>query len=293
MSMLSKAIMAPRDLLRDTRQAQRICLLFDRVLIWPLDRIQVDKDEAERTEAELDFLREHGVVLKVGHHFPPLFSFGSADGTSWSPNDVTSKNCDIVLPFAALTASNAVAAAFDYECDRVVYGIAKQLTYGKAPVSAYAMPKNMADGNPSVPVALRVTLSNIPMPAENMPWEDFLQFRANPDTSARLRALRLWLQKRGTEVESESTLQDELETLLHDYRAHMNVQKIKHGDSVISTIVTATADVISHLTSFNFGSALKSVLDLRQHNIALTEAELKAPGREVSFIAKAQDFLRN
>lgn len=174
----------------------------------------------------------------------------------------------------------------------MVYGIAKQLMCNDAPVIAHATPKNIVSENHEMPVALQVTLKGIPLPAENMPWEDFLQFRSDSENSARLRALRLWLQKRGTALENERIMQEELEALLHDYRTYMNIQKIKYGDGLISTLVTTTAEVIAHSASLNFGLALKSILDIRKQNIALTEAELKAPGREVSYIARAQDWLR-
>lgn len=180
---------------------------------------------------------------------------------------------------------------FEHEADRVVYGIARQLMCDDTPVIAHAKPKNIVSENCDMPVALQVTLKGIPLPAENMPWDDFLQFRSDPENSARLRALRLWLQKRGTTIENEKIMQEELEALLHDYRTYMKIQKIKYGDGLISTLVTTTAEVIAHSASLNFGLALKSILDIRKQNIALTEAELNAPGREVSYIARAQDWL--
>lgn len=289
--MLSRAIIAPRDLIRDTPEAQRIALLFDHILVWQIDRKDVGKDEAARTENELTYLREQGLALKVGFDIPPIISFQSADGTSWSPFDFASKDCDLVLPFHAVGSHTAKEYEFEHEADRVVYGVARQLMYNDTPVIAHAKPKNLVTDNQEMPVALEVTLKGIPLPAENMPWDDFLQFRNDPENSARLRALRLWLQRRGTSIESERFMQEELEALLHDYRTYMKIQKIKYGDGIISTLVTSTAAVVSHTASLNFGLALKSILDIRTQNIALTEAELKAPGREVSYIARAQDWL--
>lgn len=289
--MLSRAIMAPRDLLLDTAEAQRMALFFDHILIWPLDRIDLQKEESARINAELEYLRESGVVLKCGFHMPPIISFQSADGQSWSPFDMASENCDIVLPFQLVTGVPKESEN-EAHADRIVRHISSQLVYNEAPVLAHLKPVHLAQsGLPNNTVEL--VLKNVPLPPENMPWEDFVQFRKEEENIAKLRSLRIWLQKQASSKESASAMQEELEALLYEYQKYMEIQHKKYSEGIVSTLIASSCEIIGHLLALNPGSALKALFDVRAHSVALTEAEMSAPGREVSYIASARKLVKS
>lgn len=97
--MLSRAIMVPRDLILDTAEVQRMALFFDHILVYGLEREKFSKEQQERFQSDLSYLREHGVALKCGLHIPPIISFQNEKGESWSPFEEFSKDCDVVFPF--------------------------------------------------------------------------------------------------------------------------------------------------------------------------------------------------
>ncbi len=43
MPSLSKSIIIPRDLIADTQQVQQLSLFFEDIIVWPLDRRELDK----------------------------------------------------------------------------------------------------------------------------------------------------------------------------------------------------------------------------------------------------------
>lgn len=287
--MLSKAIMAPRDLLLDTAKVQRLALFFEHILIWKLDRGELSREDAERLNSDVEYLRSQKLVMQCGYEVPPIISFGLEDGGSWSPFDVTSKNCDLLFP-TDLVWNIPKKVSSEAEADHVVRHLSSYLVYDGAPVLAHIEPSNISQAGMS-PTAIEIVLKNVPVPPENMPWDDFLQFRKEEENIAKLRALRLWMRKQATSPEDLKVLQEELESLLYDYQKYMDIQHRKYGCGVVSTLIAATPEVISHLMQLNIGSALKAVLDMRAHGIALTEAEMSAPGREVSYIARARKFV--
>ncbi|WP_296670787.1 hypothetical protein [Sulfuricaulis sp.] len=290
--------MATRDLIRDTAEAQRLALFFDHILIWPLDRHNLkftaaDKEEYQSLAAEIDYLSKKEVVVRVGTDGPRFIELKpAADGNSWNPfAALWPENCDLVLPFQILEGLHNPNELDDEEtANTIIRNLSGRLRYKDAPVTAHVKTRHLptSEGPPST---LEVCLKKVPLPPENMPWEDFLQFRNDEENVQRLLALRHWIQKQASSSEPASLIQEELESLLHDYQKYMDLQHKKHGEGIISTVMVASSEALAHLLDLKIGSALKAIFDLRAHSIALTEAEMTAPGREVSYIVKAREFI--
>jgi hypothetical protein len=64
---------------------------------------------------------------------------------------------------------------------------------------------------------------------------------------------------------------------------------MKHHNGVLRTLVTVPLDIAEQLAQLRFKAAFEALLVLQQRRLALTEAELKAPGRDVAYIVRAQD----
>ncbi len=282
--------MAPRDLILDTVEAQKIALFFDHILVYGLEREKFTPEQQAQFDNDLSYLREQGIALKCGLKIPPIIGFQNADGKSWSPVDEFSKDCDLVFPFQMMGTGVAKEAENEAHADRIVRHYSSQIMYNDTPVVAHATPVNL-DNNEKEPNSIELVLKKVPLPPTNLPWEDFVQFRKDEENMAKLRALRLWLQKRSTSEDSARIIQEELEHLLYEYKKYMEIQHKKYSEGVLSTLITSTPEIAGHLVTLNFGSALKTLFAVMGHSVALTSAELSAPGREVSYIAKTQEFV--
>ena len=280
--------MAPMDLVLNTPEAQRMALFFDHILIWGLSREKFNKEQNEQYLADISYLREHGIAIKCGLDFPNIFSFGTSDGKSWSPFEEMKKDCDLLLPFQMGTGVPKEAEN-EAHADKLVRHLSSQLIYNEQPVVAHANPRNLSTNN-QVDNALEITIKNIPMPPENIPWDDLIQFRKEEENIAKLRALRLWLQQRSSSEQTPREMQEELEHLLYEYKKYMVIQHKKFGQGVISALISSTPEVVANIATLNLGNAVKAIFDIKGRHINLSEAELTAPGREVSYIAKAQQF---
>lgn len=69
---------------------------------------------------------------------------------------------------------------------------------------------------------LEVVLKSIPIPDDQTPWEDIIEFRNDPESMKRLRRLRMWVRKFAKDTTSTSLaeMKDEIEVLLDEYEEH-------------------------------------------------------------------------
>ena len=180
--------------------------------------------------------------------------------------------------------SNSEGADTDTNADRIVRHVASLLQYDGAPIAAHVPPDRVLGASTGLP-ALQVTLNHIPLPPANIPWEDLIQFRNETELRQHLSRLRVWVQERALSGAPSTQVEDELVALLHDYRQYMQLQHRKFGEGALSTVVLALADAVEQSLNFKPGTALRTMLDIRARRIALEEAELTAPGREVAYVA--------
>ena len=174
----------------------------------------------------------------------------------------------------------------------IVRAISSVLAYENAPVSAHGDFTDLTT-HAQLDLATQIILKSFPTPPEGMPWQDLLAFRNDPETKSHLRRLRIWLRQRASEsARTPAEWKDEIEELVHQYRSYMKVQHRKFGETTLSTILVAGAEVLKNAASPNFGEAIKNIFEIRTRRLDLTEAELAAPGRELAFITKAQEWAR-
>lgn len=286
MQLLSESIMVPQDLFLDTKQVQHLSLLFKHILVWPLDRNEPKEGGSELYNADINFLRNEGIVARCGIDMP--ISFGFSDGSTRNP---IIENSDILIPLR-MTGKVPDQLESMSHADKIIRHISSQLVLNDAPVTAH-IPEQLLASSTKYQPCVELTLNNVPLPPDNMPWQDFVQFRNEEENISLLRDLRIWLHKQATTEVHPRVIQEELESLLEKYRKYMALQHKKYGNGVISTIMVAASEAATSLASLKPSDALKAIFGVKSRSIALAESELSAPGREISYIARAQDFVNN
>lgn len=137
--------------------------------------------------------------------------------------------------------------------------------------------------------ALRVVVENFPVPHDKVPFEEILQLRSEKDLMQKRAPLRNWCRKLAGL--SESAVRDELASQLADYEAYMRIQKVKFGTQALEMVVTTPAGVLEDILKLRFENLVSRIFKIGEKRVALAEAELKAPSRELAFIVEARDRL--
>jgi hypothetical protein len=148
----------------------------------------------------------------------------------------------------------------------------------------------------SVGDVVEITFKALPVPEENTPWEDIVNFRKEPEAQKKFLALRNWINEVARMKLSPNEVTDKLEALISEYREYMERHKIKTRFDTLKTIVVTETGFITSgwLTGLGalpgiIGMVVTPLYSIKQGRIALLEKELEAPGREIAYIVKAKE----
>ena len=307
---------------------KRDALLFDQIGVPLLDRAMGELDAA--TAAELEWLVERDIVIPVEFHpdgseqAKDCATFGTAAVVALDAvkqfsglADLGFSKFDVILrrDFPRIEGTDedrCLAIAHDLAVGELEAGardpgrlntvhhrlvragtqrVLRTISHQLKSREVDAVPMLVdADGGVSAqdPAAtvLDVVIDNFPEPDDSTSWEAILDFRADEDARRTVIGLRHWMGKIAKKPLTPTEMQLEIEHLLQQYRDHMNV----HG---ISTRRSTLAKVVTALAKWNLGDAITELaFAIFQRKTSVLQAELTAPGRELAYLAKAQDHFK-
>lgn len=153
---------------------------------------------------------------------------------------------------------------------------------------------NLSDFSaPNMSDVIKVVVGALPLPVQSTTWEQIVEFKKDDDAQRALRRLWRWMNQVTRRATSQHEISDELHELLDGYEEHMRLHRLKTTRGKLEAVVTAAADIIDDIARLHFGRAARALFALTHQRVELLEAEQKAPGRSVAFIAKAQAALGN
>jgi hypothetical protein len=136
----------------------------------------------------------------------------------------------------------------------------------------------------------QIVLSKLPLPNNETPWEQIIDYRNDPENQKNLLNLRRWIRKTSTEDSfSALEIEEELEWLMNEFQNHMNFHKMKANTEILEVMVKAPFEIIESLVRLKFSKISEPLFALKKRQINFLEAELNAPGREMSYIIKTRD----
>ena len=150
-------------------------------------------------------------------------------------------------------------------------------------------PTTILDGaihdNRQQQAVLEVVFKRFPVPTTETPIQEILSFRSDEKAVASRKRLQRWVREVASKEKRPREIEDELDELLASYTEHMKFHKMKLGFGTFSSFISTSLGVLENAIRLKFKDAFD--LALRSHNLALTEAEMKAPGRKVAYLAQA------
>jgi hypothetical protein len=130
---------------------------------------------------------------------------------------------------------------------------------------------------------IKVTVKNLPLPADDVPLHDILDFRKERESQDKLKQLRRWIKKTAIPDIPTRELEKEIDWLIQSYSQYMRIQGFKFKSSVVETVLTLTLGLAEDLVKMRLENLVGRFFAIGQENAKLSEAELSAPGREVSY----------
>ena len=269
---------------------KRYLLLYDLIAFPSLDKALEDfrgkGDEAARCADEYEWLRDKGVI----------------DTAPWPHTAADLRNDDVAKDiFDALELSNIDDRSrtnLDTKrniSDHFVRAIAAHL---RASGKTHTFPlletqawneRFTTDRRGQV---IQLVIKGFPDIDDTIPFEDVLQLRSESEFLARRDAMRVWIRKAAEGKASLTDLEEELIYLLNQYETYMSAVSIRYSLNSIGSILKFSAALSSQIATLRLKEAIDTVFSLAATPASLIEAELKAPGREVSYLSYLSNSLR-
>jgi hypothetical protein len=177
-----------------------------------------------------------------------------------------------------LTRFEAIHMRLFEQCDAVSLGALR--TEG--------LDRGSVDRRPSRDDLYEIIVEGVPIAHDRVPWEDILSFQAEEESQRQRRALRLWIADtaRGTLNIAEAV--DKIEHLKDEYRTHIKGSGFKVRGGTLKTFVVAAAGLVESAAKLRLERFAELAFKLIESKAELTEAERKAPGRELAYAVRVQ-----
>lgn len=136
--------------------------------------------------------------------------------------------------------------------------------------------------------AIEASIKGIDIPDEETPWQDIIDFGVDSETKKQLSGFHRYISKLGREISNPVEIIQELEHLEREFNSHIRLSGMKTNYGTLESIVVVAAEVFENLATFNLSKAAKSIFFLKNHRIAMLEAEQSNPGKAISFLVNAK-----
>ena len=139
----------------------------------------------------------------------------------------------------------------------------------------------------------QIVINNLPLPNNETPWEQIIDYRNDSETQKHLLSLRRWISRISMQNLSPLEIEEEIESLINDFQEHMKLHKMKANTETVEIIVNSSADVIGNLVTLKFSKILEPLFAIKKRQLSLLEAEMTAPGKEMTYIIKSRETFQS
>lgn len=139
----------------------------------------------------------------------------------------------------------------------------------------------------------QIVINKFPIPNNETPWEQIIDYRNDPENQNNLLGLRQWIRKVSKEDLSKTEIEDEIEWRINEFQNHMKFHKMRANTETLEVIVKAPLEIIENLIRLKFSKIPDPFFAFKKRQINLMEAELNAPGREMAYIIKARKAFKS
>ena len=135
---------------------------------------------------------------------------------------------------------------------------------------------------------IRITLSEFPMPSDQINWENIIEFKSKTESQLQFQQLKVWMNKISKSGLKEYELKDELLEMINSYKQKMELSKMKYQKGFFEVLLTTTAEVAENIIKIKPSLAVKSIFTVAENKIKLLEEEQNIIGKEIAYVVSAK-----
>lgn len=140
---------------------------------------------------------------------------------------------------------------------------------------------------------VQIVVNNLPLPNNETSWEQIIDYRSDPDTQNKLLALRRWIRRASTQNLSRNEIEEEIEWLINEFQRHMKFHKMKANTETLEVLVKVPFEILENLLKLKLSKIPEPFFAIKKRQLMLMEAEINAPGKELSYIIKSREAFQS
>lgn len=138
---------------------------------------------------------------------------------------------------------------------------------------------------------LQFVLQRFPIPDDDVPVEDILDFRRQ--NQREMRRFWSWMQSLGVKQPSQPEIAAELQQNLDNYTETLERNRLNYRKGVLRAVLTITAAIAQSLDSLMFIAAANALLSWKVQRTKHIEGEREDPGRDVAYFRSVEVLNRS
>lgn len=136
---------------------------------------------------------------------------------------------------------------------------------------------------------LKIVLS-LPVPNQNVKWQQIIEYRNDPVSQIRFRILKNCMSDIAQGLLTPSQIEETLEYLINSYRGQMVLHGMQTDMKRLEVFVVSTAVALAKYATHQWSPVSQSIFQLEPRKLALLEGESTTPGSEVAYVIEASVF---
>jgi hypothetical protein len=134
-------------------------------------------------------------------------------------------------------------------------------------------------------------LKRLPTPSEDLPLEDLVAFKRDPDTQYKFASFWHWTNKIAKGASRQHDLEEEIDWLITDYSHHLEQLTKEVNYERAEVLIATPVEMLEDLAKLRWGKVVRGIFALGKKKISAHSAELKLPGSELAYITDASKVL--
>lgn len=290
-------------------------LLFDQIRIFKLKNLYKALTESldllkklspsltakpETMVMELQWLQEAGVIFELD--IQEEFAKETLSKTRLSPNFETAKellakviNIQTFNPLRDSNNPETIELLKEQQFSLIrLMAIIIEANHGVSAVTTVPYTEHTLKAiNSKKSDVIQIVIKELPLPNNETPWEKIIEYKNDPDTQKKLSLLRRWISKTARQELSSLEIKEEIEFLINDFQEHMKIHEMKANTETLEVMINSSADIIHNLLTLKFSQLVSPPIAIKKRQLALLEAELNAPGRELTYLIKTKEVFHS
>lgn len=293
-------------------QLKKEIMFFDKIMI-PAELFEKTKDflyenkkflseelvnQLSKNLNEIDLLEKYGVLSKYNHteKFNNILKVSGEES-----QEINKMAHQVIFVGQEIIREAGKASSDDFLNSRVQYGdlvsrmsalLHRNIEFIDAIPLIHNFQTNHLKINTEKIDVAQVVLNKFPEPTANTDWEKIINFKNDKGVDRSLTELKAWMEETSISGKDKNAIKLELELLINRYQEYMNIHKIEYGLGSFRSVIKISADILGNLVKIKWGDVAASLFDIFGHNIDLMKAEMEAPGRQIAFLSKAENYFQ-